>query len=585
MPPSPPQSLTDLLEASVAAHGARAAFLTKESGGWRETSYAAFAQIVDELRGGMAALGIGPGDRVGLIADNRIEWAAVAYASYGLGAALVPMYPSQPAREWTFIARDAGIKALFVATAEIQARLAAVPTPLPALQQVVRIEGDDGHSLASLRRTGNARPAPAVRPRSGDIACLLYTSGTTGDPKGVLLSHGNILSNVLAILEVIPLGQQHLTLSFLPWAHAFGHTCELHTALAAGATLAIAESIDKVADNLVEVRPTVLVAVPRVFQRVFLGFQNLMAAKPAPLRWLVRGALAAARRRAAGQRLGAGDRWRLALAERLVFVRARARVGGRLQFAISGAAALGREVAELIDGIGITVYEGYGLTETSPIATANVPGRRKLGSVGRAIPGVRIAIDQAALPGGDGGDASAAPGDGEVIVYGPNVMRGYHDRPAENRTVFTLDGGVRTGDIGHLDADGYLYLTGRLKEQYKLDNGKYVSPAPLEERLKLSPLIANVMIHGYNRPHNVALIVPGAEIAGHPEARARLRAEIDRLSTDWKPFERVTAFALLAEDFTQTNGLLTPSLKIKRRHVVTRYRAELDALYGGGSMP
>ena len=586
MPPSPPDSLVDLLAASVATHGSRPAFLTKEAGTWRETSYATFAGIVDELRGGLAALGVARGDRVGVIANNRIEWAAIAYATYGLGAALVPMYESQPAREWTFIARDAGLKVLFVASAEIQARLAAVPAPIPTLQHVVRIEGDNGHSLATLRRTGNARPAPALHPRPADVACLLYTSGTTADPKGVLLSHGNILSNVLAVLEVIPLGMQHLTLSFLPWAHAFGHTCELHTALAAGATLAIAESIDKVADNLIEVRPTVLVAVPRVFQRVFVGFQKLMASRPAPLRWLVRGALAAARRRAAGQALGAGDRLRLALAERLVFVRARARVGGRLQFAISGAAALGREVAELIDGIGITVYEGYGLTESSPIATANVPGRRKLGSVGRALPGVRVAIDRAALPGGDGdgGGNGDGDGDGEIIVYGPNVMRGYHDRPVENQTVFTLDGGLRTGDIGHLDADGFLYVTGRLKEQYKLDNGKYVSPAPLEERLKLSPLIANVMIHGHNRPHNVALVVPGAEIAGHPEAHARIRAEIDRLSADWKPFERVLRFALIAEDFTQHAGLLTPSLKIKRRQVNERYQADLDALYEGDEL-
>jgi long-chain acyl-CoA synthetase len=426
---------------------------------------------------------------------------------------------------------------------------------------------------------------PAVHPRAGDIACVLYTSGTTGDPKGVLLSHGNILSNVLAVLAVIPFGHQHLTLSFLPWAHAFGHTCELHTALAAGATLAIAESLEKVADNLVEVRPTVLIAVPRVFQRVFLGFQRLIAAKPAPVRWLVRGALAAARRRAAGKRLGPGERLRLALADRLVFGRARARVGGRLQFAISGAAALGREVAELIDGIGITVYEGYGLTETSPIVTANLPGQRKLGSVGRALPGVRVAIDHAALPGGDGGGVSSALGDGEIIVYGPNVMRGYYDRPAENQTVFTLDGGLRTGDIGHLDADGFLYITGRIKEQYKLDNGRYVSPAPLEERLKLSPLIANVMIHGHNRPHNVALVVPGAELGDHPEAHARIREEIDRLSAEWKPFERVIAFALVTEDFTQANGLLTPSLKIKRRHVVERYQAKLDALYPSVSGP
>jgi len=483
------------------------------------------------------------------------------------------MYESQLAREWTFIARDAGLRALFVATADIHARLAAVPTPLPALQQIIRLSNDGSAPLTfeSLRATGAAKPRAALHPRAEDAAALLYTSGTTGDPKGVVLTHGNILSNVLAVLDVIPLGSQHLTLSFLPWAHAFGHTCELHTALAAGATIAIAESIDQVPANLVEVRPTVLVAVPRVFQRVFVGFQALMAEKPAPLRWLVARALAAAHRRRAGGKLGLAARLCLALADRLVFVRARARVGGRLQFAISGAAALDRNVAELIDGIGINIYEGYGLTETSPIVAANVPGHRKLGSVGRPLPGVRVAIDRAALASDDR--------DGEIVVYGPNVMRGYHDRPADNQAARTPDGGLRTGDMGYLDDDGYLYVTGRIKEQYKLDNGKYVSPAPLEEQLKLSPLIANVLIHGHNRPYNVALVVAGAGVAGQPDAHARIRAEIDRLSAGWKSFERVVAFALIDEDFTQANDMLTPSMKIKRRNVVRRHEAILEALY------
>jgi long-chain acyl-CoA synthetase len=429
-------------------------------------------------------------------------------------------------------------------------------------------------TFASLRRTGAARPRAATRPSARDVAGIFYTSGTTAQPRGVVLTHGNILSNVLAVRDVIPLGQQHVTLSFLPRAHAFGHTCELHTALAAGATIAIAEGIDKLADNLVEVRPTVLVAVPRVFQRVFVGFHEVMATKPAPLRWLVRRALAAARRRRLGQGLGPGARWALALAERLVFARARARVGGRLQFAISGAAALDLEVAELVDAIGITVYEGYGLTETSPIVAANVPGRRKLGSVGRPIPGVRVVIDRAAVA------ADAPHGtDGEIIVYGPNVMRGYHDRPLENQAALMPDGGLRTGDLGHLDDDGYLHVTGRLKEQHKLDNGKYVSPAPLEDALKLSPLIDNVVIHGANRPGNVALVVASAAIAGQADAHARVRAEIDRLSAGWRTFERVTAFVLVDEDFTQANDLLAPSLKVKRRNVVRRYAAALEALY------
>jgi long-chain acyl-CoA synthetase len=568
------RSLVDMLEASVAAHGPRPAFMHKEDGRWLETTYADFGRAAGQLRGGLASLDVGPGDKVGIIANNCVAWALVAHATYARGAVLVPMYESQRPREWAFIARDAGVKVLFAATPDIRARLQEVQAQAPLLRQIALLAGDSEPTVASLRAVGAAQPVPALHPAPDDVACLLYTSGTTGDPKGVMLSHANILSNVDAIQQVNPIGAEHRTLSFLPWAHAFGHTCELHAAIAAGATLAIAESVDKLADNFAEVRPTVLVAVPRVFQRVHAGFEKLVADKPAPVRWLVRRGLAAARRRGAGQRLGAADRALLALADRLVFAKVRARVGGRLQFAVSGAAALAREVAELIDGVGIAVYEGYGLTEASPIVTANVPGNRKLGSVGRPIPGVRVVIDRAVMPAGeDGGD------DGEIVVYGPNVMRGYHDRPAENQAIFTADGGLRTGDVGRVDGDGYLYITGRIKEQYKLSNGKYVSPAPLEERLKLSPLIANAMITGDNRAHNVALIVPSADIAGAADARARIRAEIDRLSAEWRGFERVAAFALVAEDFTQANDMLTPSLKLKRRNVVRRYQTEIEALY------
>jgi len=576
-----PPSLVDLLAASLAANRARALFLSKTGGRWVETSYGAFAQLVDELRGGLATLGVGPGARVGIIAGNRVEWAVLAYATYGRGAALVPMYETQLERDWELITRDAGLTALFVSTPEIRARVARFAPP--AL--IVIDAGGDGQgngtqpTYQSLRAAGARAPSPPLSPATDDVACLLYTSGTTGDPKGVVLSHGNITSNVLAGLAVNPIDPQQRTLAFLPWAHAFGHTCELHLGIAAGATLAIAENVDKVAENLAEVKPTILVAVPRVFQRVHAGFEQAMAEQPAPVRWLVRRALAAARRLSAGESLGADERATLALADKLVFAKARARVGGQLRFAISGAAGLAREVAELIDGIGIEVYEGYGLTETSPLVSVNLPGQRKLGSVGRPVPGVRVVIDRAAVP------ADAAPQEaqatGEIVVYGPNVMRGYHNRPEETRAVMTADGGLRTGDLGYLDADGYLFITGRIKEQYKLANGRYVSPAPLEESLKLSPLVASAFIYGENRPCNVALIVPTGDPArAHtPAGRAAIRADIDRVSAPWRGFERVAAFAILDEDFTQANDMLTPSLKLKRRNIVARWRDELERLY------
>jgi long-chain acyl-CoA synthetase len=598
-------TLVDVLERSLAHHADRPLFVVKQDGAWQPISYREFGTLVDQVRAGLAGLGVGPGDRVGIIANNRLEWAAIAYGCYGLGAALVPMYESQHEREWAFIARDAGCKLLFAGNRAIFDKLTGLRGSIPTLKQLVLLDAartvgadgtaDDITRYPQLVARGRRQPVAARRPAPDDTACLLYTSGTTGDPKGVVLSHANICSNLEGLYQVIPLATHHRTLSFLPWAHAFGHTVELHMILASGASTAIAESVDRLVANFTEVRPTVLVAVPRVFLKIYAGVEKLMAGKPRPLRALYRRGLELARRRSQGQRLGLWSRLVWGLADRLILAKIRDRFGGQLQFAVSGAAALAREVAEFMEALGIAVYEGYGLTETSPIVSANVPGQCKLGSVGRPLPGVQVVIDR--VRGGSG----LPDGEGEIVVYGPNVMRGYHQRDEDNREIFTtaasVGRGLRTGDVGRIDADGYLHITGRIKEQYKLANGKYVAPAPLEERLKLSPLIANTVIYGDNRPFNVALIVPQlealrslAERAGfnvpsdealraHPAIRQAIRTEIDRLAGEWKGYERVRDFVLLSEDFTQQNDMLTPSLKIKRRNVMARWGGELEALY------
>ena len=604
------ESLLDLWQASAERFGPRVLFLSKSGAGWIETSYREVGERMDALRGGLASLGVGPGDRVGMISNNRVEWAVVAFATYGLGAVLVPMYEAQLERDWIFITRDAGCKVLFVATPRIRQRIASLAAGVATLRHVVLLGNGDGngngngHGAArasdrgsgegsgeadggrveltydGLLERGAGGSAPRARLAASDVACLLYTSGTTGEPKGVVLSHGNLLSNVLALKTAIPVTDQQRTLSIVPWAHPLGLTVELHTAIAAGASIGIAANVDRIAEDFPEVRPTVLVAVPRVFLRVQAAVEKLLAGKPRIVRWLFARGLRAARQRKQRVRLGLIESLILWIADRLIFAKVRARVGGRLQFAVSGSAALPREVAELIDGIGIAVYEGYGLTECSPIVSANVPGARRLGSTGRPLPGVRVVIDAA----------------GEIIVYGPNVMRGYHDRPEETRAAFTADGGLRTGDLGRLDEDGFLYITGRIKEQYKLANGKYVSPAPLEERLKLSPFIAAAMICGENRSHNVALVVPVADhliwwaesegiaerdlgaLASDPRVHDKIRSEIDRLSSGWRGYERIAAFTVLPEDFTQANDLLTPSMKLKRRNVAHRWAEEIERL-------
>jgi long-chain acyl-CoA synthetase len=264
--------------------------------------------------------------------------------------------------------------------------------------------------------------------------------------------------------------------------------------------------------------------------------------------------------------------------------------GGRLRYAFTGSAAISTQVIEFIDALGIEVYEGYGLTEASPVVTTNYPGARRFGSVGKALPGVRLAIDTAAA-----GDPRVGERVGEIVVHGPNVMRGYHDRPDETAAALTADGGLRTGDLGYLDGDGYLYIRGRIKEQYKLENGKYVMPSPLEEELKLSPFIANAMIYGDGRPCNVALVVPDAQAVqawanhqgvtlpkdatGDDRVRSLVGLEIERLSAGWKPFEKVRRVALIGEDFTVANGQLTPTLKLRRSEALARHGGLIDALY------
>jgi long-chain acyl-CoA synthetase len=566
-------------------------FLTKRDGHWIEITYGRFAQLVDALCSALAGLGVGGGDRVGIIAGNSVEWAVCAYATYSRNAAFVPMYESQHVSEWLFIIRDSEMRVLFVANDAIRGQIEQNRNECPGLRDIVVLQGSGAHSYASLLKGGSVGPLRARGSTPADTAALLYTSGTTGEPKGVVLSHGNILSNVLTMREVMTATEErpeeHRSLAFLPWAHAFGHTSELHGAIGAGSSLAIAEGVDKLIDNLQEIRPTVLVAVPKVFSRIYSGTLLQIERAPALVRWLFRRGLELATAKNRGKPLSKIESLLLRVADRIVFARIRKRLGGRLKYAVSGAAALSRDVAEFVDALGVVVYEGYGLTETSPIATANVPGQRRLGSVGRPIPGVRVVIDCS---------VADDPVRGEIVIYGPNVMCGYHGRDRDSSAAFTPDGGFRTGDMGYLDDDGYLFITGRIKEQYKLSNGKYVVPSPLEERLKVSPFIANCLVYGENRPHNVALIVPeptflkrwAAEaglgdasieaLVREPAVHRKIEQEIERVSTDFRGYERVRAFSLLTEDFTQENGLLTPSLKLKRDNVIERFREELGRL-------
>lgn len=580
-------NLVELYERAVRDFADRDLFGVKHEDHWHWLTYAEFGAMVDDFRAGLASLGVGPGDRVAMVANNCVEWAVAAYATYGLRAAFVPMYEAQAADEWVFILKDCAARVVIGSKRSIYETLVGRKGEIPSLEHVIGIElpEDDSHAFANVVARGGANPVPAMQPAPGEIAGFIYTSGTTGLPKGVVLTHKNFCSNVNDASQRFPIGPDDRCLAFLYWAHAFGQTAELHEFISHGLSLAINDDIANLVANLADVQPTVLVAVPRIFNRIYDGINKQMADRPAPIRNLFHAGVKAATRRGRGEKLGLGEAAALKLADTLIFRKVRARLGGRLRFCVSGSAALSKEVAEFVAAIGIEVYEGYGLSEASPVVSSNYPGALKIGSVGKPFPSVRVVIDR---------DATGDPVNGEIVIYGDNVMQGYHNRPEENAQAFTADGGLRTGDMGHLDADGFLFITGRIKEQYKLENGKYTVPSPLEEDLKLSPFITNVMLYGENKPFNVALVVPDlsslerwakqrGEPLGDPKTDpkilALLQSELDKHSAHFKGYERPKKLLVTLEDFTIENGILTPSLKIKRREVVKRYGPALEGLY------
>jgi long-chain acyl-CoA synthetase len=495
----------------------------------------------------------------------------------------VPLYEAQLDRDWRHVLVDSGAKVVVVATDAIAARVAALRVPCLEHTVVIDADASDPRAFAHLLREWSR--VPAITPDPGSVAEIVYTSGTTGVPKGVLLTHANVVSNIDSVLQVVPLDHRTRTLSFLPWAHVFGGI-ELHGVIRLGSSMALCDAVDALPERLREVQPTCLFAVPRVWNKLYQAIQARMAKSSRTLRALFEAGRRASAKQRRGEPLGAAEKAELAVAQRLIFRRMAARLGGRLEYAVSAAATLDPRVAELIDDLGITVLEAYGMTECSACATINTPSARRLGSVGRPIPGVRIAIDESV----------GVPEGGEIVIYGHGVMVGYHRMPEETRTTIGRDGGLRSGDLGRVDEDGYLYITGRLKELYKLENGKYVAPASIEERLSLSPFIAQAFVYGADRPHNVALIVPDAAalqawatrehleegadaLVAHAEVRAMMAREIAKQSTELRAYEHIHAFALLQEPFSAENGLLTPTLKAKRRMIEERYRPTLAALY------
>jgi long-chain acyl-CoA synthetase len=590
---APTADLARLFARAMERHASRPLFgveRSDRSGGWEWTPYGAIGRQATALAAALGRLGVKHGDRVAILSSNRAEWAVALGASLACGAVLVPMYEAQLEKDWRYILEDAAVTVCFVSTDALHARIDGMRASLPALRHVISFDRE-GENDASLRHLiARATPAgsgPVAQPIDPEsLAAIIYTSGTTGAPKGVELTHVAFTRTLAAMQTVWSAGPHDRTVSILPWAHVGGFF-ELFTSIESGCAMALPASLDRLMGTIVATKPTSLVGVPRIWNKLYDAIHKGIAAKPRAVQWLFHTAIAAQNKRNAGLPLGRRERVARRLARRALFPTIRARLGGELRFAITGAAALSRDVAELMEGLGITVIEVYGQTEVCAIATANRPGDARLGTVGKPLPGVRITIDRSV--------ATTDDGSGEVLLHSPGAMRGYHGLPGETAAVQTADGGIRTGDLGRIDARGFLTITGRVREVYKLENGKFVSPAPIEEALTLSPYIAQAMVHGLNAPHNVALLVldaaairawcgeQGFAPPARPETDARVRdlvaREIALRTSAFKGYERVKGFTVIDEEWTTANDMLTPSMKLKRRNVLARYRAEVDALY------
>jgi len=596
---STPLTLNDLFFDAVERYSSKAAALRYKAGGaWHGITHQEMARRVKHTALGLCELGVQPGDRVAIMSPNRPEWAIADFACLTARCADVPVYPTLPAKQAAYVLRDSGAVAAFVADAEQYAKVAETRADIPALRHVILFEGESADAgtmtLSAVERLGAAaeartpnyeRDARAVKP--GDLATLIYTSGTTGDPKGVMLTHGNFTSNVLASLPRLPVGPEDSAVSLLPLSHSFERLCGHYALFHAGVTIAYAESIELVAANMQEVHPTVVLAVPRLYEKIYgRVLENAMAGSSLKRRiffWAKRNGEAWAELVLAGQPVPAGLGLKRAIGDRLVFSKLRERTGGRIRFFVSGGAPLSADIAKFFYAAGLPILEGYGLTESSPVICVNPVGKPKLGTVGPAIAGVEVRIAE----------------DGEVLARGPNIMKGYHNKPDATREAVDADGWLHTGDIGELDADGYLRITDRKKDIIVTAGGKNIAPQPIENLIKTNGFVVNAVMIGDKRRFPIMLVVPNRDalskwagerglpaadydrLLAHPDAVAKVEREVMANLRDLASYETPKKFVLLAKDFSIEAGELTPTLKVKRRIVEQRYKDLIEQAYVG----
>jgi len=591
-------TLNQLFFTTVDRHaGLAAAFRSKVGGAWVAITHRQTLERVQSICLGLRELGIKPGDKVALVSENRPEWALSDYACLCARAADVPIYPTLTAKQTEYILRDSESVVVFCSTLVQVDKVLEVRDALPLLKHVIVFDSGAAAerpkvmSLAALEAKGRAAASQhpnwkqeAMSARPDDLATLIYTSGTTGDPKGVMLSHYNIWSNVQAVLQMIPIGQGDECLSMLPLSHSYERMVD-YTLFQAGVIINYAESFDTVAANLGEVKPTVVLSVPRLYEKVYARvLENALsgsAVKRAIFFWAKRAGEEWATHALAGLRVPGGLSFKKKIADKLVFSKLQARTGGRIRFFVSGAAPLSADIAKFFYSAGLPVIEGYGLTESSPVLTLNPLERIKLGTVGKAIPGVELKIAS----------------DGEIFARGPNIMKGYYKLPDATRETVDAEGWLHTGDIGEIDSDGYLKITDRKKELIKTAGGKYIAPQPIEGMVKRNKYVANAVLYGDRRKYPIVLVVPNydnlerfakernltygsrAQLIALPDVQAKMEREVMGSLRELAKFEMPKKVLLIENDFTIETGELTPTLKVKRRVVEKKYKDLIDRTY------
>lgn len=592
-----PTTLVDVFARVVRRHKRPDTLNYKSGGRWVSISSDEMLVRTRRIAAGLQAIGVRRGDRVALLSESRAEWTLTDAGCIFAGAIDVPIYPTLTPPQVRYILNDSGACVLFLANREKFGELNEILADCPDVKQIIFFESEgitkvEGLTLAGLEEKGRQfeqkepgfldQLAHQIKP--DDLATIIYTSGTTGEPKGVMLTHSNLVTNLIDSSGHLSFGERDIALSVLPLSHVFERQA-MYMYLHQGMAVYFAESLQTIGPNLQEVHPTILVGVPRIFEKIYARIRERAARagklSAAMLAWSVSVARDYARYVIAHQPVPSGLKLKHFLASKLIFSKWRKALGGRIRLLLSGGAALPEDLASIYIGAGIPIIQGYGLTETSPVITTSRVEDNRVGTVGKAIPNVDIRI----------------AADGEIEVRGPNVMRGYYNKPEETRAVFTDDGWFKTGDIGAIDADGFLRITDRKKELFKTSGGKYISPQPIEQAIKGSRFVSQVVLIGAERKFPAALIVPEweqlesycklkgievksrAELCRHPRIIDLIQRQIDGLTQDLARYERIKKVALLENEFTIEGGELTPTLKVKRRVIDEKYRDVIERLY------